>query len=69
MNVIIDLRVIRNFILLDIIFIFKIKIRVKIILYELLIVNKESINSNKGIVNVKIKGLIIEILKGYLKII
>ena len=68
-NVIINLRAIRNFILLNIIFRFKIRIRVKIKPYELLIINKESINNNKGIINIKIKRLIIEMLKGYLEII
>ena len=50
-------------------FIFKINIKVKIILYKLLIINKEVINNNKGIINIKIKGLIIKIFKGHLKFI
>ena len=50
-------------------FIFKINIKVKITLYKLLIINKEVINNNKGIINIKIKGLIIKIIKEYLKFI
>ena len=68
-NIIINLRVIRNFILLKIIFIFKINIKVKTLFYKLLIINKEVINVNKRIVNINIKELIIKIFKGYLKCI
>ena len=50
-------------------FIFKINIKVKIIPYKLLIINKEVINNNRGIVNVKINELIIKMLKGHLEFI
>ena len=69
MNIIINLRVIKNFILLNIMFIFKINIKVKITLYKLLIINKEVINNNKGIMDIKINELIIKMLKGHLKFI
>ena len=68
-NTIIDIGATGNFILPDIISIFGIDTRIKIIFYKLLIVNKEVINNNKGIVNVKIKRLIIKIFKGHLKFI
>jgi hypothetical protein len=66
-NVIIDLKAIKNFILLSIIFIFKINIKVKTIPYKLLIINGEAISVNKRVVNIEIKELIIKIFKGYLK--
>jgi hypothetical protein len=50
-------------------FIFKINIKVKTTLYKLLIINKEVINNNKGIVNVKINELIIKMFKEHLKFI
>jgi len=51
------------------VFIFKINIKIKVILYKLLIINKETINNNKRIINIKINELIIKIFKGYLKFI
>ena len=66
---IINSETIRNFILLDIISIFKIDTRIKIILYELLVINKEAINANKGIIDIKIKELVIEISGEYLEYI
>jgi hypothetical protein len=50
-------------------FIFKINIKVKIIPYKLLIINKEVIINNKGIINIKINELIIKMFKGHLKFI
>jgi hypothetical protein len=68
-DIIINLRAIKNFILLNIVFIFKINIKVKITPYKLLIINGKVINNNKGIVNVKINELIIKMFKGHLKFI
>jgi hypothetical protein len=65
----INTRVIKNFILLDIISMFRINIKVKTIPYKLLIVNGEAINNNGGIVDVKTNELIIKILKGHLEFI
>ena len=48
---------------------FKINIKVKIILYKLLIINKEIINNNKGVINIKINELVIKIFKGHLEFI
>ena len=48
---------------------FKINIKVKIILYKLLIINEEVINNNKGIINIKINELIIKMFKGHLEFI
>jgi hypothetical protein len=45
---------------------FKINIKVKLIPYKLLIINKEAINNNKGVVNVKINEIIIKIFKEHL---
>ncbi len=64
---IIDLGATRNFILLTIIFTFRINIRVKTAPYELLVLNREAINSNKGIVDIKTKELIIEMPRGHLE--
>ncbi len=47
--------------------IFRIDTRVKAIPYKLLVVNREAINSNKGIINIKTKELIIEIPRGHLE--
>ena len=68
-NIIINSGITRNFILLNIIFIFKINIKIKIIFYKLLIINKKVININKRIINIKIKKLIIKIFKEYLEYI
>jgi hypothetical protein len=48
---------------------FRINIKVKTIPYKLLIINKEAINNNKGIINVEINELIIKMLKGHLEFI
>ena len=66
---IIDSGAIENFILPDIISIFEIDTRVKVVFYELLVINREAININKGIIDIKIKKLIIEIFGEYLKYI
>ena len=66
-NIIIDSRITRNFILFEIVFIFKINIKIKTLFYKLLIINKETINTNNRIINIEIKELILEILKEYLK--
>jgi hypothetical protein len=50
-------------------FIFKINIKVKIMPYKLLIINKEVINNNKRVINIEINELIIKILKEHLKFI
>jgi hypothetical protein len=63
----INLRVIKNFILLNVMFMFKINIKVKITPYKLLIINGEVINNNGGIINVEINELIIKMLKGHLE--
>ena len=68
-NIIINSGITRNFILLEIVFIFGIDTRIKVIFYKLLIINRETINTNRGIVNIKIKELIIEIFREYLKYI
>ena len=68
-KVIINLGVTRNFILPDIISIFEIDTRIKVISYKLLIVNREAINVNKGIIDIKIKELVIEIPGEYLEYI
>ena len=65
----IDIGATGNFILPDIIFIFGIDTRIKIIFYKLLVVNREAINTNGGIVNIKINELIIEIPGEYLEFI
>ncbi len=46
---------------------FRINIRVKVIPYKLLVVNREAINSNRGIIDIKTKELIIEMPRGYLE--
>ncbi len=46
---------------------FRIDTRVKVIPYELLVVNREAINSNRGIVDIKTKELIIEMPREYLE--
>ena len=61
---IIDSGITGNFILPDIISIFEIDTRIKIISYKLLVINKKAINVNKGIMDIKIKELIIEISEG-----
>ncbi len=66
---IIDLGATRNFILLKIIFIFRIDTRVKVIPYELLVVNREAIKSNRGIIDIKTKELIMEMPRGHLECI
>jgi hypothetical protein len=48
---------------------FKINIKVKTTPYKLLIINKEVINNNKRIINIKINELIIKIFKEHLKFI
>jgi hypothetical protein len=48
---------------------FKINIKVKITPYKLLIINKEVINNNKGIINIEINELIMEMFKGHLEFI
>ena len=48
---------------------FKINIKVKIIPYKLLIINKEAINDNGKVINVEINELIIKILERHLKFI
>jgi hypothetical protein len=48
-------------------FIFKINIKVKVIPYKLLIINKEVINDNERIINVKINELIMKMFKEHLK--
>ena len=68
-NIIIDSGITRNFILLDIVLIYKLDIRIKVILYKLLIINRNLINTNNRIINIKIKKLILEISKEYLKYI
>jgi hypothetical protein len=65
----INTRVIRNFILLNIMFIFKINIKVKAIPYKLLIINKEIINNNGRIVDIKTNELTMKILEGHLEFI
>jgi hypothetical protein len=65
----IDIRATRNFILPDIVSMFGINTRVKTTPYKLLIVNKEAINNNGGIVDVEINELMIEMLKGHLEFI
>jgi hypothetical protein len=65
----IDIRVTRNFILPDIVFMFGINIKVKTTPYKLLIVNGEAINNNGGIMDVEINELAIEMLKGHLEFI
>ena len=59
----------RNFILPDIISIFEIDTRIKVIPYELLIVNRKAINNNRGIIDIEINELVIEISRGYLEFI
>jgi len=66
---IIDLEATGNFILPDIISIFEIDTRIKTISYKLLVINKEAINANKGIIDIKIKELVIEISGEYLEYI
>ena len=68
-NIIINSGIIKNFILSDIIFIYNLNIRIKIILYKLLIINKDLININNKIINIKIKKLILKIFKNYFKYI
>ena len=68
-NIIINLGVIRNFILLEIIFIFEIDIRIKMIFYKLLVINRKAINTNRGIIDIEIKELIMEISEEYLEYI
>ena len=68
-KIIIDSGVTGNFILSDIISIFEIDTRIKVILYELLVVNRETINNNRGIIDIKTNELIMEIPKGYLEFI
>ena len=68
-KVIIDLGITGNFILPDIISIFEIDTRIKIVLYKLLVINREAINTNKGIIDIKIKELVIEISGRYLEYI
>ena len=68
-NIIIDSRITRNFILFEIVFIFKINIKIKTLFYKLLIINKETINTNNRIININIKELIIEISEKYLEYI
>ncbi len=46
---------------------FGINTRVKAIPYKLLVVNREAINSNRGIVDIKTKELIIEMPRGHLE--
>ena len=46
-----------NFILLNIISIFEIDTRIKVIFYKLLVVNRETINNNGRIMNIKINKL------------
>jgi hypothetical protein len=48
---------------------FKINIKVKIIPYKLLIINKEVINNNGRVIDIKTNKLTIKILKGHLKFI
>ena len=48
---------------------FKINIKVKIIPYKLLIINKEAINDNGKVINVEINELIIKMLERHLKFI
>jgi hypothetical protein len=48
---------------------FGINIKVKIIPYKLLIVNREVIDNNGGIVDVKTNELVIKMLKGHLEFI
>jgi hypothetical protein len=50
-------------------FMFKINIKVKIIPYKLLIINKEAINDNGKVINVEINELIIKMLERHLKFI
>ena len=66
---IIDSGITGNFILPDIIFIFEIDIRIKIVFYKLLVINRKAINTNKGIMDIKIKELIMEISGEYLEYI
>jgi len=65
----IDSGVTGNFILPDIISIFEIDTRIKIISYKLLVINRETINTNKGIIDIKTKELVIEISGEYLEYI
>ena len=65
----IDSGITGNFILSDIIFIFEIDIKIKIVFYKLLVVNGKAINANKGIMDIEIKELVIEISRGYLEYI
>jgi hypothetical protein len=65
----INIRVTKNFISLNIVFIFKINIKVKTMPYKLLIVNGEAINNNGGIINIETNELTIKMFKGHLKFI
>jgi len=58
-----------NFISPDIISIYEIDTRIKVIPYELLIVNRKAINNNRGVVNIKTNELVMEIPRGYLEFI
>ena len=68
-KVIINLGVTRNFILPDIISIFEIDTRIKKVFYKLLIINRKAINTNKGIIDIKTKELVMEISREYLEYI
>ncbi len=47
--------------------IFGIDIKVKTLPYKLLVVNREAINANRGIININTKELIIEMPRGHLE--
>ena len=68
-NTIIDSGITGNFILPEIVSIFGIDIRIKAIFYKLLVINREAINANGGIVNIEIKELIMEMPGEYLEYI
>ena len=68
-NIIINSGITGNFILSEIVFIFGIDIRIKTIFYKLLVINRETINTNRGIIDIKTKELIIEISGEYLEYI
>jgi hypothetical protein len=53
----------------DIVSIFEIDTRIKVILYELLVVNGEAINNNGEIMDIEMNKLVMEISGGYLEFI
>ncbi len=47
--------------------IFRIDTKVKTLPYKLLVVNREAINANRGIIDINTKELIIEMPRGHLE--